>query len=203
MMNLKLNISGTILIALAAAAAFSQNAAAEDPANLVANGNFETSSKTPGWPDGWTQLKAGGSWESEKDNHFLRLTSTAPGSMIMLYREIPIPSGVTLLELTWKQRVSNLKVGAQAWFDARIMMEFKDAGNAKLSPAPPAPYSRKDTGGWQEKTARLTVPTGTVALKFMPALFQVESGQFDLDDIVIKVVNSAPAAPAAPTPPAG
>ena len=188
---------GSILAVLIAAGAFSQKAAGEDAANLVANGNFETSSKTPGWPDGWAQMKAGGSWETEKENHFLRLTSTTPGSMIMLYREIAIPAGTTALDLTWRQRVTNLKVGAQAWFDARIMMDFKDANNAKVSPGPSAPYTRKDTTGWQEKSMRLNVPGGAVVLKFMPALFQVESGTFDLDDIVIKVAPAVvPAAPA-------
>jgi len=193
--------SGSILAALMMAGILSQNASGEDAANLVANGNFETSSKTPGWPDGWAQLKAGGSWESEKDNHFLRMTSTAPGTMIMLYREIAIPAGATALDLTWRQRVSNLKVGAQAWFDARIMMEFKDVNNAKVSPGPSVPFSRKDTTGWEEKSLRLNVPAGATALKFMPALFQVESGTFDLDDVVLKV--AAPAAPAAPVAPAG
>ncbi|MEO5714446.1 MAG: hypothetical protein ABIT37_13240 [Luteolibacter sp.] len=193
--------SGFILTALLMAGMLTQKAAGEDAANLVANGSFEASSKTPGWPDGWTPMKAGGSWEPEAGNHFLRLTSTTPGSMIMLYREISIPAGATALDLTWRQRVSNLKVGAQAWFDARIMMDFKDAGGAKVSPGPSAPYARKDTGGWQDKSLRLNVPTGATVLKFMPALFQVESGTFDLDDIVIKVAT--PAAPAVPAAPAG
>ncbi|MEY3898509.1 MAG: Endoglucanase precursor [Verrucomicrobiota bacterium] len=178
---------GTIAAALIAASAFLQSANGQESINLVSNGNFEANAKTPGWPDDWAQLKAGGSWETEDGNHFLRMTSTTPGSMVMLYRQITIPAGATALDLTWRQRVTNLKLGAQAWFDARIMMEFQNAEGAKVPPAPSAPYVRKDTGGWQEKSMRLTVPDGAVLLKFMPALFQVESGTFDLDDIVIKV----------------
>ncbi len=193
--------SGSVLAALLMAGIITQKAAGEDAGNLVANGTFEASSKTPGWPDGWTPMKAGGTWETEAGNHFLRLTSTAPGSMIMLYREISVPAGATALDLTWRQRVSNLKVGAQAWFDARIMMDFKDANNAKVSPGPSAPYVRKDTGGWQDKSLRVNVPVGAAVLKFMPALFQVESGTFDLDNIVIKV--AVPVAPSAPATPAG
>lgn len=172
---------------LIVATAFLQSANGEESVNLASNGNFEASAKTPGWPDDWGQLKAGGSWETEEGNHFLRMTSTTPGSMVMLYRQIAIPAGATALDLTWRQRVTNLKLGAQAWFDARIMMEFQDAAGAKVSPAPSAPCVRKDTGGWQKKSMRLTVPEGAVLLKFMPALLQVESGTFDLDDIVIKV----------------
>jgi endoglucanase len=176
-----------VAAALIVASVYLQSAKGEEPVNLASNGNFEVSAKTPGWPDDWAQLKAGGSWETEDGNHFLRMTSTTPGSMVMLYRQIAIPAGATALDLNWRQRVTNLKLGVQAWFDARIMMEFQDAAGAKVSPAPSAPYVRKDTGGWQEKSMRLTVPEGAVLLKFMPALLQVESGTFDLDDIVIKV----------------
>lgn len=183
-----------VAAALIVASAFLQSANGEEPVNLASNGNFEASAKTPGWPDDWAQLKAGGSWETENGNHFLRMTSTTPGNMVMLYRQIAIPAGATTLDLIWRQRVTNLKLGTQAWFDARIMMEFQDAAGAKVSPAPSAPYARKDTDGWQEKSLRLTVPEGATLLKFMPALFQVESGTFDLDDIVLKVAHAvAPA----------
>ena len=199
-MKKPLSIQGTAA-ALLMAGALSQMVNAEDAANIVTNGNFETSVKTPGWPDDWAQLKTGGSWEEEKGNHFLRMTSTTPGSMVMLYRQIPIPAGATTLELTWRQRVSNLKVGKESWFDARIMMEFKDDLDAKISPAPSAPYTRKDTSGWQEKSMRLTVPAGATMLKFMPALFQVESGTFDLDDISLKIPAAAPTPEGAAAPP--
>ena len=185
----------SIAVALIMACPLVHQANAEDTANIVSNGDFEASTKTPGWPDGWAQLKVGGTWETEDGNHFLRMISTTPGSTVMLYRQIAIPAGTTALEMTWRQRVTNLKVGAQSWYDARIMMEYMDAAGAKVSPAPSAPATRKDTDGWQAKSLSLTVPAGATMLKFMPALFQVESGTFDLDGIVIKPVTAA--APAA------
>lgn len=166
------------------------NAADEAAPDLATNGNFEAAGKIENWPDQWPAMKGGGTWEVEDGNHFLRLKSGTPGSMVMLYREFSIPPGTVALEISWRHRVSDLKLGAQVWFDARILMEFKGADGAKLTPGPPAPSARKDTDGWQEKFLRCEVPDGARALKFMPALFQVESGTFDLDDIVIKPITS-------------
>ncbi len=160
--------------------------------SIIANSNMETDADADNWPDGWPQLKSNGSWQNEEGNHFIRLTSTAPGTTVMLYREIPLPAGTAALELTWRQRTTDLKPGAKAWFDARIMMEFADDSRAKVSPAPPAPYTGKNSAGWEEKTARFLVPPGATMLKFMPALFNVEAGTLDLDDIVLRPIDATP-----------
>ncbi|MFA6289357.1 MAG: glycoside hydrolase family 5 protein [Opitutaceae bacterium] len=157
--------------------------------SIIANSNMETDADADGRPDGWP---AGGTWENEEGNHFIRLTSTKPGSMVMLYREIGLPAGTAALELTWRQRTTNLKPGAKPWFDARIMMDFMDASRAKVSPGPSAPYARKNSAGWEEKSARFLVPAGATKLKFMPALFNVETGTLDLDDIVLRPIDAAP-----------
>jgi hypothetical protein len=159
---------------------------AQDTTPLIPNGNFETDADGDQWPDKWGHLKEGGSYESEEGNHFLRLTSTTPGKMILLYTPVNIPEGTKALEFTWRQRVSNLKVGKNSWFDARIMMDFKDAEGKKMKGAPGAPYTRKDTNGWVDKSIKFLVPEGAKMLELMPTLFQVESGTFDLDDITLK-----------------
>jgi endoglucanase len=51
---------------------------------------------------------------------------------------------------------------------------------------PPASATRKNTEGWVEKTQSFLVPEGAATIAFMPTLFQVESGIFDLDDISLK-----------------
>lgn len=168
------------------------NLFAADDQPLKANGDFETDVDGDQWPDGWATLKAGSSWQVEGDNHFLRLRSTGPGEMVMLYQEIPVPAGVEAIEMTWKERVSGLKVGKQSWFDARILLEFLDAERNKVTPTPGAPALRKDTDGWIEKQVSFLVPSGAKTLKFMPCLFQVESGTFDLDDIVLNSVDPQP-----------
>jgi endoglucanase len=159
---------------------------ADSPIPLIANGSFETSDPTNQWPDKWERLKKGVSWEQENGNHFLRLTATAPGETILLYHPVILPEGVRALELTWRQRITNLKPGKQAWFDARIMLEFKDAAGKRLSPSPAAPYARENTRGWEERSARFLVPEGARTLEFMPTLFQVETGTFDLDDVALR-----------------
>jgi endoglucanase len=163
------------------------------PTSLVSNGDFETDADNDAWPDNWGRLKVGGSYETEEGNHFLRMTSPAPGTMVMAYREIKVPADVKAVELTWKQRVSNLKRGKQNYFDARIMMNWlDDARNKVNNPGPPTPNTNRDTNGWEEKSVKFLVPEGAKMLALMPTLFQVESGTFDLDDVVLRPTEAAP-----------
>jgi endoglucanase len=165
---------------------------AQTAVSLVANSSLETDANGDGWPDGWPTLNAGGLWLNEDGNHFIRLTSAVPGSTVMLYHEIALPEGTAAIEITWRQRVTRLKPGKQPWFDARIMMGFMDADRAVISPDPIAPFARSDTQGWQDRSVKFLVPPQARILKFMPALFQVETGTYDLDDIVIKPADPAP-----------
>lgn len=171
-----------------AAAAFAKNG------SLLSNGDFETDTdkKSAGWPDDWGQIKTGGTWETEGGNHFLRLRSATPGQTILLYRAVDIPAGVEAVELTWRQRISDLKPGKEPYFDARLMLEFKDDAGKKMSQKPSPPYSRGNTEGWVERRTAFLVPPGALTLEFMPALFQVQRGTFDLDDISLKPVDAAP-----------
>jgi hypothetical protein len=167
--------------------------AAELPKDsLLANGDFEVDKNNDQWPDSWPRPNNGGSWAEENGNRFLRMTSNTPGQQILLYQPVTIPEAVKALQLSWRQRVSNLKPGKEPWFDARILLDFKDAAGQKLKPAPPAPYARNNSDGWVERTAQFLVPEGTRTLEFMPTLFQVESGTYDLDDIVLQPIEAAP-----------
>ncbi len=178
------------LMAAAPAALHAQTATDAQP--LMGNANLETDADGDNWPDGWPTLGANGAWLNEEGNHFIRMTSTEPGKTVMLYTEIPVPEGVGALEFSWRQRVSNLKVGKNSWFDARIMMDFMDAKREKVSPSPSAPNTRRNTDGWETKSITFVVPEGARTLKFMPALFNVESGVYDLDDLRIVPTDPAP-----------
>lgn len=160
--------------------------------SLIANGNFETANKANDWADQWGKLKTGGSWEKEGDNRFLRLKSPAPGETVLLYREIDLPKDIAALELTWRQRTTDLKAGKELYFDARIMMELKDAAGKKLAQKPSPPNTRGNSMGWVEKKTQFLVPEGALTLVFMPTLMQVERGTYDLDDFVLKPVDAAP-----------
>lgn len=161
--------------------------------SLFPNSTLEADTNADGWPDGWAKPVADVSWGHEEGNRFLRLTSPAPGATTLLYTEVAIPAGTPALELTWRWRISNLKAGKQPWFDARLQMEFMNADRQKVGKAPAAPHTRSNTHGrWVEKRTAFLVPEGATILKFMPSLMQVESGTFDLDDLVLRPTDPEP-----------
>ncbi|CAN5441533.1 hypothetical protein BH09VER1_BH09VER1_46630 [soil metagenome] len=157
--------------------------------SLLKNGDFET--EADAWPVEWPKNKDA-TYENEDGNHFLRLKSPERGATVLLYKRIPIPVGTEALEMTWRQRVTDLHVGKQAWYDARIMIEFRNAADEKLPEAPSAPYVRSDTKTWVDGSKQFLVPKDAAFLVLMPALFQVETGTFDLDDFVLKPVDATP-----------
>ncbi|MCP5533651.1 MAG: hypothetical protein H7A49_06435 [Akkermansiaceae bacterium] len=176
---------GAALLALVPATQAQDATAA--PANLIKNGDMETIAAE--WPANWPKPKEGGSLEEEKGNHFIRLKSPEPDKMILLYHQIPIPAGTKKIELKWKQRASDLKAGTEAWFDARVMLEFRNDEKQKVGKAPSAPYVRKDTAGWEERSVTAEVPEGATWFVFMPSLFRVASGTLDIDDFSLTVVE--------------
>lgn len=183
-----------LLLGLTAFAGAAIAAKADDPVpaeSLIANGNLESHQRSDGWPDKWDHPKSGVSWIEEGGNHFLRFAAAEPGQMIMLYQPVKIPAGTKALKLAWRERITGLKPGKQPWFDARIMLEFKDASGKKLSPSPSAPYRRSSTDGWINRETKFVVPDGARLLEFMPTLFRVERGTFDLDDVSLTPTDAA------------
>ncbi|WDI39978.1 glycoside hydrolase family 5 protein [Bremerella sp. P1] len=181
-----------ILFALSIILILSTSATADDAVELAPNGTFEAPNADASWPADWGGVKTGGTWEEEDGNRFVRLKSPQPGEMVMLYQEIKLPTNLGALKLKWKQRVSDLKKGKNSWFDARIMLEFIDDQHQKVTPTPSAATTGKNTDGWVEREAEFLVPENAYWLKFMPALFNVESGTFDLDDISLQPIDPAP-----------
>ena len=66
---------------------------------LIANGDFEAHANSEQWPDGWPRPKTGGTWETESGNHFLRLTSGAPGETVLIYLPVNLPKDARLFTL--------------------------------------------------------------------------------------------------------
>ena len=161
-------------------------------AAILSNGDFQVDADGDGVPDGWASPKGGVSYVRDGENRFLRLTSSTPDEMVITYRQVRVPKGVAALELTWKQRTAGLKVGTQSWFDARVMLQFKDAAGEKVAGGPPAPNTNKNSDGWSERGVKFLVPDGAVVLEIMPTLFRVTSGTFDLDDVALKATDPAP-----------
>lgn len=160
--------------------------------SIVSNGNLEAPNAEGSWPQGWGKAKTGGTWESEGGNHFVRLAQTQPGGMVVWYQLIPIPPGTQALTLTWRQRLTDVKKGSALYYDARIMMEFKDASGTKMAGKPGPPNGSGTSKGWVEKGISFLVPEGAVSMEFMPTLFQTKSGTFDLDDFALVPTDPAP-----------
>lgn len=167
----------TLLSLLATAGCF----AAELP-NLLTNGDFEAGAA--GWPQ-----PAGASIEAEGANHFLRLTSSSPGQTVNVYRQVPV-AGMATLSLTFRTRHTDVRRGAQPWFDARVILDFKEEAGKVIKGAPGHPFFTGSSDGWKEKTLRFDVPSGAAVFSLMPALFQPESGTLDIDDIVLTDVSA-------------
>ncbi|MES2460866.1 MAG: cellulase family glycosylhydrolase [Armatimonadota bacterium] len=186
--------------ALAAPQAAPASAAASGPAtpSLIANGSFETDADKNQWPDGWSKPADSVQWAEESGgNRFLRLISVRPGQTVLLYRAVSLPPAAKALKLSWRWRATDLKPGKEAWFDARILLSFKDAAGKKMGKDPAAPYLRASTEGWREGTARIAVPEGARSLELMPSLFQVEKGTLDLDNLSVEVIGATDLASAA------
>jgi len=156
--------------------------------SLISNGDFEAT-KDGNQPDGW-QLKDGATWEKQEDNHFLRLKSAKPGAMVMVYRAVSLTPQIKALKLKYKVRYEGIKRGAQAWFDGRIMLNFKDANKNLVEPAPKPPTFVGTSAEWKEHSQQFKIPDGAVMLELMLTLFQAEAGQLDFDDIQLLPISA-------------
>ncbi|MBW3637941.1 MAG: glycoside hydrolase family 5 protein [Armatimonadetes bacterium] len=161
--------------------------------SLIANGNFQTDANADGTPDDWGKQKDGSgvTYETEGENRFLRLTTTEPFKMVTVYKPVMLPTTAKAVEITWKQRTSNLKPGKQNFHDARLMTDFVNSSFKKVAGGPVLASTKSNSEGWVEKSKSVLVPEGAAAITLMPALFQVESGTYDLDDFVVKITDEA------------
>ncbi len=123
----------------------------------------------------------------EGDNHFLRLVQKDPGKMTMLYRTFEWGEGFDRLVLSFKGRVTGLVAGEQPWFDARIILNVKDAKGKQI--ASDSVYFNGDTEGWQRRELTIRLPADARRLDFMPSLFQAKAGVFDFDDVRLTLLK--------------
>ncbi len=154
---------------------------------LLPDGSFESTDASEAWPKHWPRAN-NVTWESEDGNRFLRITAPKPNIISSIFAEAPIPMGVSAIELSFRRRVSGLVIGEKPWFDARVIVNFRDA-SGKKTPAKRLPYIQRNTNGWEPVVHRMAVPSGTVSIEVMPALFRVEAGVFDIDDLVVKSID--------------
>ncbi|HEX4125333.1 MAG TPA: cellulase family glycosylhydrolase [Tepidisphaeraceae bacterium] len=159
------------------------HAAEAPPASLVSNGDF-SKLDADGYPVDWPK-NPNVTVQTEGDSHYLHFTSPEAGKIVMLYRRIKLPETPPAgLELRLKVRFEDVKPGAKQWFDARIISNFADSAGKHLPHAPPAPAFRGSSKGkWITKSVFFAIPNDAVFIDVMPALFQVNSGTFDLAEL--------------------
>jgi endoglucanase len=160
-------------------------AAERDAASsLLSNGNFARAG-ADNWPADWPHPE-GASWEKEGDGRFLRLRSSKPGQMILVYRQATLPKPLPpALEVRLRVRYADIQPGEKSWFDGRVMFHFKNQAGQVLKPDPGAPAFKGTSKDWIDKKLVLKVPEGAQLLEIMPCLFQPKSGTFDLAECFV------------------
>ncbi len=179
-------IIGFLLGSIAAVGSGAERSAAT---SLLSNGNFQRDAGK-NWPADWPHPD-GTSWEKDGDQRFLRLHSTNPGQMILIYRQLVLPKTLPpALEVRLRLRYADIQPGERSWYDGRVMFHFKNQAGQILKPDP-APTAFKGTSkDWVEKKLILKVPDGAHLLEIMPCLFQPKNGTFDLAECFVFAATS-------------
>lgn len=162
-------------------------------APLLPDGSFESADPSGAPPKSWSSLPAGASilkigtdW-----NHFLRLEVQQPGNPVTVYKAVPLTPDIKALALEYRVRYSGIQPGKEAWFDGRILMNFKDAAGSLLKPAPPTPHWKGSSKGWEIKSHKFLVPDGAATLEVMFTLFNATAGTLDFDDVRLTPTDPA------------
>ena len=155
--------------------------------NLISNSNFETDADSDNWPDDWGNASHL-SWESEKENHFVRIKSPESGKMFCIYRVVDISKDAKAVEVSFKGRVTDLEKGSKPWYDARVIINFLGKNKKKLGSM--AINFNKNTKGWIDKKYDFPVPEGATKLELLPAVFKAKTGTFDIDDMKITALDA-------------
>lgn len=166
------------------------------PRELLTNGDFEAGDKTPkDWP-----LGRGVMWEKEDGNHFLRLRPVKPGESVVASRNLPLEPDWGFLRISCRVRYRNIVMGVEGWHDGRIAMTFKDVQGQRVGSWPPVLHWSGSCENWKQESKEFYIPEGAVSVDISLALFQVQSGEIDFDDVSVMVVRQRPKLEDAPHP---
>ena len=120
----------TLLMTLLCLSGFAhaQDAAPATQPSILKNGDFSADSDGDGVPDGWpAKVPDGSSWTKEDGKIILKLVTTEAGKNNMVYQRMQLEAGhPKVMQLKTKVRYADVKPGKSAWFDARILLGWKD-----------------------------------------------------------------------------
>jgi endoglucanase len=167
-----------LFLGLTAAISLAETPKEERP-SLLRNGDFEKVDAND-WPVDWPHAE-GVTGEKEGESRFLRLRSSRPGQMVLVYRRADLPSPPPpALEIRLRVRYSDIQPGEPMWHDGRVMAHFKSRAGRTLKPEPAVPEFRGSSDGWVDRSYFVPVPAGAAYLEIMPCLFQAAGGTLDL-----------------------
>jgi beta-galactosidase len=154
--------------------------------NLIPNGSLEQDADHDGWPDGWPR-GANAAWVEEGGNHYLSLKPS-----VQFTFDIPLKPDWIAVRVKTRMRCTDIKLGAEGWQDARMVMSFEDAGRQHVDPWPDV-LRGQGSFGWSAMERTFEVPAGAKVLNIGPANF-AGSGTADFDDIVVQGMGKPPLA---------
>jgi hypothetical protein len=165
--------------------------AAEYPRELLENGDFETASGVPRWPQGWPRT-AGATWQRQGRNHFLRLEVGEPGQAVSLSKAVPLALDWGKVRVSCRVRYQDIVPGKEGWHDGRIAMSFHDAQGKQVGGWPNVLHWSGTSADWTTESRDYAIPAGATRLNLDLALFYVEKGRLDLDDVQVTVLGPRP-----------
>jgi hypothetical protein len=188
--------AGAIALALAAHAgagrADSPPAAVGNGEELLSNHDFSSAKKDAGFPDKWHR-KPWMTWESAKDFHFLRLSTTKPSGDISAWRDLGLPPGVKAVQIAVRYRTNGITPYSAKDSGVRASFVFLDAMKIKFTPPPEPLELQAKATDWIVSTAKIPVPENATTLWFSIGMFQVQAGTLDLADVSVTAIPAADA----------
>jgi hypothetical protein len=163
----------------------------EFPRQLLSNSDFEHARAGSAWPDDWPH-GGGARWLAEGGNHFLRLEVTSSGRTANVNRNVQLEPEWGTLRLSCRARFREIVPGKEGWHDGRIAMSFLDAGGKRVGPWPNVLHWSGSSTGWLEESRDFVIPEGATQLGLSLALYSVERGTLDLDDVQLSVLRPRP-----------
>lgn len=181
----------SVLLLATAIAADQASAASGFPRELIANAQFERRESNRDWPADWPRA-AGVTWQTEAENHFLRFQVTKSGSSASISRSLPLDPAWGTLRVACRVRYDNIVAGKEGWHDGRIAMSFVDAKGQRVGPWPNVLHWRGTARDWAAEQRDFAIPEGAKSLALSLALYSVDSGTLDLDDVHVTVLRPRP-----------
>jgi endoglucanase len=161
-------------------------------ASFLPNGDFQTATTTPNWPDGWTRGPDGlMTWELENGKHFIRLQSQQPGQVVQVSQTAPIPAGTKGIDLVVSFRTANVKFGKSFSDDARATFQLLDAQGNEVKPSPGDGVFDSHAASWTEMSKHFLVPDGATQVRMIFSINKAASGTVDIQDARLTPMSDA------------